>query len=174
MTDPEFWKMYFETLLKVLTFLTLLTGLLGLVIPIFPGLIVMWIGTLVYAIIQSSNGNMTWVGWLIFALITILMIAGNVVDNIIIAKHMRDKDVPWSSIILSFAAGIIVSLFFTPVAGVIASPVGLFLAEWRRVKDKQIAFDNTKAWLTGWGWSFLAVFGIGVVMILLWALWAWL
>jgi uncharacterized protein YqgC (DUF456 family) len=174
MTDPEFWKMYFETLLKVLTFLTLLTGLLGLVIPIFPGLIVMWIGTLVYAIIQSSNGNMTWVGWLIFALITILMIAGNVVDNIIIAKHMRNKDVPWSSIILSFVAGIIVSLFFTPVAGVIASPVGLFLAEWRRVKDKQIAFDNTKAWLTGWGWSFLAVFGIGVVMILLWALWAWL
>ena len=174
MTDPEFWKIYFETLLKVLTFLTLLTGLLGLVIPIFPGLIVMWIGTLVYAIIQSSNGNMTWVGWLIFALITILMIAGNVVDNIIIAKHMRDKDVPWSSIILSFAAGIIVSLFFTPIAGVVASPVGLFLAEWRRVKDKQIAFDNTKAWLTGWGWSFLAVFGIGVVMILLWALWAWL
>ena len=174
MTDPEFWKIYFETLLKVLTFLTLLAGLLGLVIPIFPGLIVMWIGTLVYAIIQSSNGNMTWVGWLIFALITILMIAGNVVDNIIIAKHMRDKDVPWSSIILSFAAGIIVSLFFTPIAGVVASPVGLFLAEWRRVKDKQIAFDNTKAWLTGWGWSFLAVFGIGVVMILLWALWAWL
>ena len=174
MTDPEFWKIYFETLLKVLTFLTLLTGLLGLVIPIFPGLIVMWIGTLVYAIIQSSNGNMTWVGWLIFALITILMIAGNVVDNIIIAKHMRDKDVPWSSIILSFAAGIIVSLFFTPIAGVVASPVGLFLAEWRRVKDKQIAFNNTKAWLTGWGWSFLAVFGIGVVMILLWALWAWL
>jgi hypothetical protein len=47
----------------------------------------------------------------------------------------------------------------------VASPVGLFLAEWRRVKDRQVAFDNTKAWLTGWGWSFLAVFGIGVVMM---------
>ena len=174
MTDPEFWKMYFEVLLEVLTFFVLLTGLIGLVVPIFPGLIVMWIGTLIYAIIQALSGNMTWVGWLLFALITILMIYGNIVDNIIIAKHMRDKDVPWSSIILSFAAGIIVSLFFTPIAGVVASPVGLFLAEWRRVKDKQIAFNNTKAWLTGWGWSFLAVFGIGVVMILLWALWAWL
>ena len=174
MTDPEFWKLYFETLLKVLTFLTLLTGLLGLVIPIFPGLIIMWIGTLVYAIIQSLNGNMTWVGWLIFALITLLAIVGNIVDNIIIAKHMRDKDVPWSSIILSYAAGIIVSLIFTPLAGMVASPVGLFLAEWRRVKDKQVALNNTKAWLTGWGWSFLAMFGIGVVMILLWALWAWL
>jgi hypothetical protein len=174
MTDPEFWKMYFETLLKVLTFLTLLTGLLGLVIPIFPGLIIMWIGTLVYAIIQFLNGNMTWVGWLIFALITLLAIVGNIVDNIIIAKHMRDKDVPWSSIILSFVAGIMVSLFFTPLAGMVASPVGLFLAEWRRVKDRQVALNNTKAWLTGWGWSFLAMFGIGVVMLLLWVLWAWL
>jgi hypothetical protein len=101
------------------------------------------------------------------------MIGGNIVDNIIIAKHMRDKDIPWSSILLSFAAGIIVSLFFTPLAGIVASPVGLFLAEWRRVKDKQAALANTQAWMTGWGWSFLARFGIGLVMIVLWGLWAW-
>jgi len=174
MSDPEFWKMYFEVLLEVSTFLVLLTGLLGLVIPIFPGLTVMWIATLVYAIIQAVAGNMFWGSWLIFAVITLLMIGGNIVDNIIIAKHMLDKDIPWSSIILSFAAGIIVSLFFTPLAGIVASPVGLFLAEWRRVKDRQTAINNTKAWMTGWGWSFLARLGIGVLMLLLWMLWAWL
>ena len=174
MTDPEIWKLYLETLLQVLTFLVLLTGLIGLAVPIFPGLTVMWIGTLVYAIIQAISGNMTWVGWLLFILITLLMIGGNIVDNIIIAKHVRDKNVPWSSIIWAFAAGIILSLFFTPIAGMIASPVGLYLAEWYRLKDKQSAFANTKAWMTGWGWSLAARFGIGVVMILLWALWAWL
>ncbi len=174
MTDPEFWKMYFETLLKLLTFLTLLTGLLGLAIPVFPGLTVMWIGTLVYAVIQAVSGNMTWAGWLLFVVITLLMIGGNIVDNIIIAKHMRDKDIPWSSIIISFAAGMIVSLILTPVAGIVASPVGLYLAEWRRKKDKQAALANTKAWMTGWGWSFLARFGIGILMILFWGLWAWL
>ena len=172
MTDPEFWKLYFETLLEILTFLALLAGLFGLVIPVFPGLTVMWIGTLAYAIIQAIAGNMTWGGWLIFAVITLLMIGGNVVDNIIIAKHMLDKNIPWSSIIVSFAAGIIFSLFLTPLAGMVASPVGLFLAEWQRIKDKQAAFDNTKAWMTGWGWSFLARFGIGIVMIAFWGLWA--
>ncbi len=174
MTDPEFWKIYFQTLLNVLTFFTLLVGLLGLVIPIFPGLIIMWIGTLVYAIIHTLAGNMTWVGWLIFAIITLLTIFGSFVDNVIIAKHMRDREIPWSSILLSFGAGIIISLFFTPIAGIVASPVGLFLAELQRVKDKKVAFENTKAWLTGWGWSFLAVFGIGFLMLLLWMLWAWL
>jgi uncharacterized protein YqgC (DUF456 family) len=174
MTDPEFWKLYLETLLEVGTFLVLLTGLMGLVIPVFPGLTVMWIGTLVYAIIQAISGNMTWVGWLLFVLITLLMIGGNIVDNIIIAKHMRDKDIPWSSIIWSFAAGIILSLFLTPIAGMIASPVGLFLAEWYRLKERDTALSNTKAWMTGWGWSVAARIGIGVIMIIFWALWAWL
>ncbi len=172
MTDPEFWTTYFQTLLNLLTFLALLAGLLGLVIPVFPGLTVMWIGTLAYAIIQAIAGNMTWVGWLLFAVITLLMIGGNIVDNIIIAKHMRDKDVPWSSIIISFAAGIIVSLILTPLVGMVASPVGLYLAEWQRIKDKQAALANTKAWMTGWGWSFLARFGIGIVMVAFWGLWA--
>jgi uncharacterized protein YqgC (DUF456 family) len=173
MTDPEFWQLFAETFLEILTFLVLISGLLGLLIPVFPGLTVMWLGTLVYAVVMAIAGRMGWAGWLLFVFITLLMIGGNIVDNIIIAKHMRDKEIPWSSILISFAAGILVSLFLTPLVGMIASPVGLFLAEWYRLKDKPSALANTKAWMTGWGWSFLARFGIGIVMILLWALWAW-
>lgn len=171
--DPAFWELFGQVLLEVLTFAALVFGLLGLFIPVFPGLTVMWIATLIYAIFQSTLGNMTWVGWLLFAVITLLMIGGNVVDNIIIAKHVRDKDVPWSSILWSFAAGILVSLFFTPIIGMIASPVALFLAEWQRLKDRDLALAHTKAWMTGWGWSVAARIGIGVVMIAFWGLWAW-
>ncbi|MBK8616459.1 MAG: DUF456 domain-containing protein [Anaerolineales bacterium] len=171
MADFEFWL---QVMIETLTLFVLLAGLLGLLIPIFPGLTIMWLSTLFYAIVQAAQGNMTWVDWLLFVLITLLMIGGNIIDNIIIAKHVRDKNVPWSSIIWAFAAGIILSLFFTPIAGMIASPVGLYLAEWYRLKDKQQAFANTKAWMTGWGWSLAARFGIGLVMILFWGLWAWL
>ena len=171
---PEDIKLFIEIFFEFFTFAVLLVGLFGLLIPVFPGLTVMWIATLIYAIVQASMGNMTWVGWLLFVLITLLMIGGNVVDNIIIAKHMLDKNIPWSSILWSFAAGIGVSLIFTPVFGIIASPVGLYLAEWYRLKDKKAAFDNTKAWMTGWGWSLAARFGIGVVMIAFWGVWAYL
>ena len=170
-TDPVFWA---QVLLESLTLLVLLTGFVGLLIPIFPGLTVMWLGTLIYAVIQAMGGKMNWVDWLLFVLITLLMIGGNVVDNIIIAKQMRDKEVPWSSILLAFAAGIIISFIFTPLAGMVASPAGLFLAEWYRLKDKKVAFDNTKAWMVGWGWSVAARLGIGFLMIVLWGLWAWL
>jgi len=174
MSDPEFWKMYFEVLLEVSTFLVLLTGLLGLVIPIFPGLTVMWIATLVYAIIQAVAGNMFWGSWLIFAVITLLMIGGNIVDNIIIARKMRDQFIPWSSILIAFAAGIVVSVFFTPLVGLIAAPLGLFLAEMRRLNNRDEAIKSTKAYMIGWGWAFGARFIIGITMIGSWMLWAWI
>lgn len=171
--NPVDWELFVQVFFEVLTFAVLIFGLLGLLIPVFPGLVVMWIAILVYAIVQASLGNMTWVSWLLFVLITLLMIGGNISDNIIIAKHVRDKDVPWSSILWSFAAGIVVSLFFTPIIGIIASPVALYLAEWNRLKDKALAMANTKAWMTGWGWSVAARMGIGAVMIAFWGLWAW-
>ena len=171
MAELEFW---FQVMIETITLFVLLAGLAGLLIPVFPGLTIMWLGTLVYALVQAGMDKMNWVDWLLFVLITLLMIGGNIVDNIIIAKHVRDKNVPWASIIWAFAAGIILSLFFTPIAGMIASPVGLYLAEWYRLKDKQAAFSNTQAWMTGWGWSLAARIGIGVIMILFWALWAWL
>lgn len=172
--DPNSWELFGQVVLESLTLLVLLSGLIGLLIPVFPGLTIMWLGTLVYALVEAANGNMNWVDWVLFTLITLLMIGGNIVDNIIIAKHVREKNVPWSSILWAFAAGIVVSFMFTPIVGMVASPAGLFLAEWQRLKDKQVAFDNTKAWMKGWGWSLAARFGIGVVMIVLWGLWAWL
>jgi uncharacterized protein YqgC (DUF456 family) len=171
MADIEFWL---QVMVETLTLFVLLAGLAGLLIPVFPGLTVMWLSTLFYAIVEATKHHMNWVDWLLFSLITLLMIGGNIIDNIIIAKHVRDKNVPWSSIIWAFAAGIVVSIFLTPLAGMVASPAGLFLAEWRRLKDRPSAFANTRAWLTGWGWSVAARLGIGVLMIILWALWAWL
>lgn len=176
MLPPEFLsnlQSAWIVLVDVLTLFVLLVGLLGLIVPIFPGLVIMWLGTLVYALLQSAIGGMTFWDWVLFAIITILMIVGNVVDNIIIARKMRDKFIPWSSIIFAFAASIIASLFLTPLVGLVAAPVGLFGAEYRRLRDRSAAIESTKAYMIGWGWSFAARFGIGVLIAGSWMLWAW-
>jgi len=169
---PEL-ELFLQFLLEFLTLFALIVGLLGLIVPVFPGLVVMWLGTLVYAILQNSAGNMTGWKWFMFGIITLLMIGGSIVDNLIIAYKMRDKYIPWSSILFAFAAGIIASLFFTPLIGLVAAPVGLFLAESRRLKDRDAAVDSTKAYMIGWGWAFGVRFLIGLVMIGFWMLWAW-
>jgi len=170
-TDPLFWS---EVFFQSLTLFVLIVGLLGLVVPVFPGLIVMWLATLAYALIENSLGRMGWIDWFLFALITILMLVGNVIDNIIIANKMRGHSIPWSSILLAFAAGILASIFLTPLVGLPASPLALFGAEYLRLRDRRQAFVSARTYMIAWGWSFLAVFNVGVLMLVFWLLWAWM
>ena len=170
-TDPQFWS---EVALQTLVLFVLIVGLLGLLIPVFPALVVMWLATLTYALIENSSGRMTWIQWTIFGIITILMIFGSVIDNIIIAQKMRGQAIPWRSIAMAFLAGIIASVLFTPLIGMVASPLSLFGVEYLRLHDRKLAFISAKAYMIAWGWSFAAVFGVGILIILLWMLWVWL
>ena len=170
---PEWLPLFLQVALETFTLFVLLVGLFGLIVPVFPGLTVMWIATLVYALIQNASNKMTGWDWFAFVVITLLMIGGNIADNIIIARKMRDQYVPWSSILLAFAAGIVASIFFTPIIGLVASPLGLFLAELTRLKNRDEAIQSTKAYMIGWGLAFGARFLIGMTMIGSWMLWAW-
>jgi uncharacterized protein len=162
-----------QVVLETLTLFVLLIGLFGLIVPVFPGLTIMWLAAVAYALIQNARGLMNGWDWFLLVLMTLLMITGNIVDNVIIASKMRDKYIPWSSILLAFAAGILVSIFLTPIIGLIASPVALLVVEYIRLRDRRKAFDSTKTYIIGAGWAFLARFAIGLAMIGLWMLWAW-
>ena len=161
-----------ESILQALTLGIMLVGLFGLLIPVFPGLLIMWLATCLYALLENAAGRMQWQDWLLFAIITVLMIVGNIIDNIIIARKMRGKAIPWTSIGLAFLSGLVASLFFTPIIGLLASPLGLFGAEWLRLRKAQPAFESARSYMVAWGWSFAAIFGIGLAMLVLWALWA--
>ena len=171
---PPDFPFFFQVIVQTFTLFFMLVGLVGLIIPVFPGLTVMWLAALVYALVQSASGLMGWVDWLLFAFITLFMIGGNIVDNIIIASKMRGHEIPWKTIILCYIVGIVVSLFFTPLAGLVASPLALLGLEYLRFRDKKLAFESAKVFMIGWGASFAARFGIGILMVIFWMLWAWL
>ena len=170
-SDLLFWS---QVILQTLTLFVLLLGLVGLIVPVFPGLTVMWLATLVYALVQSASGLMPWWDWVLFALITLLMIGGNIVDNVIIAKKMRGHEIPWRNILLCYAVGIVSSFFFTPLVGLIATPLALLGLEYLRFRDRTKAFESARVFMIGWGSAFAARFAIGSVMIIFWLLWAFL
>ena len=171
---PPDFPFFFQVIVQTFTLFFILVGLFGLIVPVYPGLTVMWLAALVYALVQSASGLMAWVDWLSFAFITLFMIGGNIVDNIIIASKMRGHEIPWKTIILCYIVGIVVSLFFTPLAGLVASPLALLGLEYLRFRDKKLAFESAKVFMIGWGASFAARFGIGILMVIFWMLWAWL
>lgn len=171
MTELLYWS---QVALNIVILFVLLLGLVGLIVPVFPGLTVMWLATAIYAAVQWYSGQMPWWDWLLFILITLLMVGGNIVDNLIIAKKMRGHEIPWRNILLCYAVGIVVSLFATPLIGLIASPLALLGLEYLRFRDWKQARESARVFLIGWGSAFAARFGIGAVMILFWILWAFL
>ncbi len=171
LTDPAFWTL---VVLQGITLAVLLISWAGLLIPVFPGLVIMWLATLLYALVQQAAGRMNWVDWTLFAVISLLAVGGGIVDNIIIARKMRGHHIPWISIGLAMGAGLVASVFFTPLIGILASPLTLYAAEARRLHDRKLGLELARLYMVAWGWAFAAVFAIGGLIVLLWLLWAFL
>ena len=154
---------------RVLVLLVMLVGLFGLVIPIFPGVVVIWAAALVYGLVQGFGA----LGGRVFAAITVLALVGVVADNIAMSAGARKGGAAWWSIALSIVVALVGTYFFPPLGGLILAPLTLLGAEYLRQKDLQRAWEAAKGYLIGCGWAFVVRFALGVVMIGLWAYWAW-
>lgn len=145
----------------------MLFGLFSLLIPVLPGLVIIWVPALIYGLVTGFN----WVSGIFFAVITLLMIAGSLVDNVIMGAKAREQGASWLAIGVALAAGVAGSLIFPPFGGLIAALIGLFAVELFRLGDLQKAVASTRSMAIGCGWAAVVRFGMGLVMILLWGAW---
>ncbi|MEI7988511.1 MAG: DUF456 domain-containing protein [Chloroflexota bacterium] len=163
-------QQFIETSTMFTVSVLMLAGLVGLIIPVYPGLVVIWIGSLIYGIVYGF----TTPGIILFTIITLLMIGGEVIDNVIIAIWTRGSGVSWFSIILAMLASLIATFTLTPLVGIIAAPLVIYLFEWRRLQSWRTALQSLKGMMIGWGLGVVTHFGIGILMILLWVVWLWM
>ena len=158
------------TTLNIGILLSMLVALIGTLIPIFPGPTVLWGLALVYGLLSGFNTR----AYIFFGVISILGFSGTIVDNVITVGSAKLAGARWTSLVLAIFTGFISSLAFTPIVGIGVSLLVLYVAEYIHHKDHDKAWEATKSMLFGWGWTALARFGIGLLMVLLWAAWAWL
>jgi uncharacterized protein YqgC (DUF456 family) len=153
-----------------ITLFFMLIGLVGLIIPIFPGLLIMWLAALGYGLISGFDT----VGVILFCLITLLTILGTVIDNIMMAGGGRKGGAGWWSIGFGMIAGVIGTLLLPPVGGLIAAPGVILLSEYRRVRDWRKAWIATRSLAIGWGLSYFVRLAIGIFILIWWLVWAFL
>jgi uncharacterized protein YqgC (DUF456 family) len=72
----------------------MLVGLFGLIIPIFPGLVVIWLSALFFGLVVGFDT----LGIIIFILITLGMVAGSLVDNFLMGAGARVGGASWLTI----------------------------------------------------------------------------
>jgi uncharacterized protein YqgC (DUF456 family) len=152
-----------------LTQLVILVGLFGLIIPIFPGVVVIWLAVLGYGIVKGFST----LGIALFVIISLLMLGGVTIDNVLMGVGARKGGASWLSIGASLVAGVAGTILWPPIGGLIAAPAAVLLLEYARLKSWEEAWRALKGLAAGWGASFVARFAIGVVMMVLWWLWVW-
>ncbi|MEW5871251.1 MAG: DUF456 domain-containing protein [Chloroflexota bacterium] len=146
----------------------MLIGLLGLVVPIYPGLVIMWLAALGYGILTGFDT----LAIFIFIVLTLLMLGGSLVDNLLLGAGARKGGASWRTILVALAAGIIGTLLLPPIGGIIAAPVAILLLEYSRLRDWNKARQAVIGLATGWGLAYFVRLGVGILMMVLWWVWA--
>jgi uncharacterized protein YqgC (DUF456 family) len=146
----------------------MVTGLFSLMIPVVPGLFIIWAAALVYGVVTGFTTG----GWIAFAVISLLWLIGSLADNVLMGAKALKTGASWWTLGIASAAGIAGSLLVPPVGGLIAALAAAYLFELWRHRDSAKALEMTKQMVAGCGLAFFIRFGIGRVMIGVWMIWA--
>jgi uncharacterized protein YqgC (DUF456 family) len=139
-------------------------GLAGVVVPLLPGLLLVWAAGLVWAIAEGE-GNIRWV---VLGVMTVLLIAATIVKYALPARSAAATGAPLSTLFFG-ALGAIIGFFAIPVVGLfIGGIAGIYLAEWVRLSDARRAWDATRAALIAIGIGVLIELVAGIAMVLAW------
>ena len=161
-----------ETLNYVLLFIIqffMLVGLIGLVVPIFPGLLIMWLAALGYGIAAGFST----LGIVLFVFISLLALVGSLADNLLMGAGARRGGASWLSIFVALSVGILGTILFPPIGGLIAAPLAVLALEYYRLRDWTLARQAVFGMAKGWGLSLAARLVIGFLMMGLWWIWVW-
>jgi uncharacterized protein len=142
--------------------LLVLVGLLGIVVPMLPGLGLVVGGIALWAVDRGDA-----VGWTVLGIAVALAGAGAVVKYLLPSRRMRDAGVPGRTLLAGGVLGI-VGFFVVPVVGVLLGFVlGTYLAELARVGRRR-AGPSARHALKAVGWSVLIELTAGLLATGVW------
>ncbi|MFC6153212.1 DUF456 domain-containing protein [Nocardioides yefusunii] len=142
--------------------LVIAVGLVGIVVPVLPGVLLVWGALLVWAV---SIGTST--SWIVFSLCSVLLAAGAVVKFTVPGRRLKNSGVPNSTLFVGGALGV-VGFFVVPVVGLFLGFVlGVYLAEHRRLGAAQ-AWPSSVGALKAVGLSMLIELLSAVAATVVW------
>jgi uncharacterized protein YqgC (DUF456 family) len=123
---------------EVLVGLVVLIGLIGIVVPVLPGVVLVFAAIGVWAFVVGTAS-----AWTVFGIATALLVASGVVKYLWPGRRLKTAGVPTRSIVAGGVVGI-VGFFVVPVVGLfLGFPLGVYLAELPRARTSGSAWQST-------------------------------
>jgi uncharacterized protein YqgC (DUF456 family) len=168
MTELGFTGEEYHLFWSLLALVVMAVGLVGVLVPVLPGLMLIWSVAVVYGLIVGF-GAAGLSAMVVLSLIVVLSVVKSVVLPRRAAAGAGASG--WSQ--FGAVAGGVVGFFLIPVIGVILGALaGMVATEYSLKGNWDDAWTATKATAKGFGISALIDLVLGMVMITAWALWA--
>jgi uncharacterized protein len=150
--------------ITVLCGLAIFVGIVGVVVPVLPGLLLSWAGVLAWALLVDGG----WARWLVLGVATGVALTGMVVKYAWPGRNLKRTGVPNRSLVAGGGLGL-VGFFVIPVVGLfLGFLLGLWLAERIRLGSWQRAWPSTKNALKAAGLSMLIELAAGLTIGTVW------
>ena len=128
----------------VLVALVIAVGIVGLIVPLLPGILLVYAAIVVWAVIEHAVA-----AWVTLGVVTVLIGATTLIKYMWPMKRMRSADVGTMTLLAGAVLGII-GFFVIPIVGlVIGFVLGVYLAELANRHDQRVAWTSTKHALKG-------------------------
>ncbi len=135
---------------EVLVGAAVVVGVLGVVVPVLPGLLLVWAAVAAWGVIEGGA-----TGWSVAVAATVLAAASQVVKITLPGRRLQRAGVPTSSITIGGLAGV-VGFFVIPVVGLfVGFALGVYAAERHRLGTHDAAWGSTRHALKAAGLSIL-------------------
>lgn len=155
---------------QLLVGLAMVAGLVGVLLPVIPGLLLIWAAGLWWTIADGGGPGR----WTVLAVLTGLLAVGTIAKYVLPARSASARGAPVSTLLIGAAAAV-AGFFVIPVVGALVGGVlGVYLAELARLKDGGRAWTSTRAALVAIGIGLLIELTAGVLMVGVWLLGLWL
>jgi uncharacterized protein len=142
-------------------------GAVGTIVPLLPGLALIWGAGLLYGLAEGFGG----VGFAAFGVMTALAAGAAIAGWVVPQRRAAAAGASRASVWLGVVAAI-VGFFVVPVVGLpLGGVLGIYVGENLRTRDPAAARATTRATIIGFGVAALVQLAAALAMIVVWIAW---
>lgn len=149
----------------------MLIGLIGILVPILPGILLIWLTALAYAIVDGFQA----IDWITFTLLTIIAIITGTADLWLSLLGAKTGGAAKRAMFLGVIGGVLGFFLLGAVlpvvgnlfGGIIGYAIGVLLGQYQKFQDWNVALKASIGGVVGWGIATVVQLAGGVLMIVI-------
>lgn len=154
------------TIALVLTLFTMLVGLIGIVVPVLPGTILIFLAAVIYALVEGFRI----IGWPTLIILGVLATIATTADIWASSIGAKMGGASGWGVLFGMLGGLGGFVIFSLPGAILGAILGVMLTEIIRLGNWKLALKAGGGWALGWALSAIVQLSIGLSMV---AIFAW-